>query len=286
MQPSVAMFDASNPIVPLWIRQYNISSSIRFSLDSSKLLCGMVDGAKILNVEDGSALGQILRMHKDSKGVGFLRTSHSTTEVVSVNDEGLVQFTDMDGHRTLSPIRIMAGTMNQLDEIRVTHATLTPDGSLIVAVTSTKALILSETTTGRSSQLEQQPLGSEYTSVMFSPDGQYLATSTKARRQDYYSLAIWNTSTRQRIHNLTTSLTIVSIAFHPQAPVIATCSSTGHLAFWDLNQGRKTSEIMRLSNVPARRGLHLIFAPSGPNSSMNLITFSPDGKSFVYHANS
>ena len=78
------------------------------------------------------------------------------------------------------------------------------------------------------------------------------------------SLIVWDTSSWERVHEVTTENAVLSLAFSPDGRVLAAGTSSGQVEFIDLGTGERIGEPV-----------------SGQRDWVNSVAFAPDGSTLV-----
>lgn len=98
------------------------------------------------------------------------------------------------------------------------------------------------------------------TSVAFSPDGVFLASSSSDR-----TVKLWHVATGRLLRTLAGhTVGASSVAFDPSGTILASADGDGIIRFWDTNTGRMLRELGRTETPPPRPAIHaLAFSPDG-----------------------
>lgn len=257
----------------LWGLDINVITAVRFSKDGTQIMFGTAEGAAVMNVKRGYDSLRILKYHEQAKAVVYVAGGN---RIVSVTPNGFLRTSDIAGREIRNPMDMSVGSPRET----VSNATFSPDGNFLVTITSGNSLTSWNTTTGEGGRIGQQPLGSEYTCLAFSLSGDFLATAV--RRHESYEILIWDMDSRHKIRTLSHERTVTALAFTPSKFRLASCSSTGHLSFWDTESSKVASEIIRQADEPPKRGLHIGFVRNSDMSKCSLLAISPEGEMTRY----
>ena len=149
----------------------------------------------------------------------------------------------------------------------VSTVSFSPDGKYIVSGSANYILSLRDNTiklwdvtSGREIRTFSGHSGNEYSSiiysVVFSPDGKYIASGA-----DDYTIKLWDVTSGREVRSFTDhSASVTSVTFSLDGKYIASGSNDQTVRLWDVTSGREIRSF------------------TGHRNSVNSVAFSPDGK--------
>ena len=232
--------------------------SVAFSPDGQTLAGANVGYIGLWDVATGRHLQSIGTEEKcNVLDVAF---SPDGQTLVSGNWDSTVRFWD-----------VATGTQtHKLTEHRglVYSIAFSPDGKTVASQSGDQTVRLWDAGTGgHINTLTWESVGaSGRMSIVFSPDGQTLANGGKAGYGEGVTY-LWDADTGERINTLTghTDL-VITVAFSPDGKTLASAGWDGTIRLWDVDTGRPINTLT---------GYGKIF------SSVESVTFSPDGKTLA-----
>jgi WD40 repeat protein len=218
--------------------------SLRFSPDSKRLACTYDGGVALYHISTFNTD----RVAWGGSSVGIAFSPDSQVLAYHNNDLGLVRLWDIQRIRYLAALRCALAFWMDYSK----------DGKTLVAVSMQQVRIWN--LAGASEKLALQGHGEAVRSVVFSPDGRFLATSGMDHK-----IKIWNPVTGALLEELPELSTAVwSLCFSPDGRVMAIGNyGNGTVLFYDMES--------RKALTPIRASVGRIFSTA----------FSPDGQYFA-----
>ena len=128
-----------------------------------------------------------------------------------------------------------------------------------LAETGPESVRVLDTTNGQELARMADGLQGKGISMAFSLDGRYLGVSSRLPDGEGDTTYVWNAMNGQRIARIPHGIPVVSIAFSPDAKLLATGSFDNIARIWDIKSGRELARLLHQSVV-------------------NAVAFSPDGQ--------
>jgi RNA polymerase sigma factor (sigma-70 family) len=143
----------------------------------------------------------------------------------------------------------------------------TPDGKALAVTTEGKAIHLIDFETGKT--IRDFAHGSSVSGIAFSKDGKLMAGGSNEHEKGNYFVRLWDVDSGKELRRLmhgSTGYGIRSLAFSPDAKMLATAGDEGELRVFDVDSGkvRKT------------------FPKNGGRTRLGTVAFAPDGKTVAY----
>jgi WD40 repeat protein len=245
----------NSPVGRMW--------SARFSPDGQSIITTDNQAARLWDAQTGRMLFTL--PHTDV--VYDAAFMPGGARLVTAGDDGFVKIWDLS-----TGTLMMSLTHNRPDDLRMRYwsVEVSPDGQLIAAIASSGSRVdVWDAATGAAMAELSSGCAKYGTSLAFSSDGQWLATSCGDDAQ------VFDTRAWQRVLTLPVP-ELSSLSFDPTGPRIATASLQGDAAIWQIPTGK------RLQSLPeaGERIYHIAFSPDGAL----VVTAAQDGAERVWDA--
>ncbi len=219
-------------------------AGVMFSADGTRLSIASYDSVKQLDSNSGKELRSL---DAGSRVYGFDYSPDGKLLAAALSDGKVKIWDTTSGQNTL----VISDASSRIGVYAVAFSA---DGKLL-ATGSDMAARIWDATTGKELHNLSDNLGQVF-SVAFSPDGQYLATTSAENLAK-----LWDVKTGKLIHTLGGQTELAwKVAFSPDGKLLATASSNRSVNIWDVQTGRPLTDL------------------SGHTDSVYDVAFSPDGK--------
>ena len=237
-------------------RQYTILDSgsavksVAFSPDGSRLASASGDGSVVFwNVANGTKLSTLRAHATPATGVFF---SPDGKSLATTADRDFLKLWDCASGSEIKVLESYSRRQGGPKQT-ATSVSFSPDGTRI-AFDSDDSIVIAELASGKE-LLRIEDHADDKRSVVFSPDGNRLASTTRGE-----SIKIWDALTGRELTHLTGhTREVASVAFSPDGTRLASGSGDWSVRLWEVASGRQIAD------------------PAGHQAAVTWVACSPDG---------